>query len=103
VIVLTSDYTVSAAETATMALRALPSTIQIGQPTRGVLSDKLEKVLPNRWTFSLSNEVYVDPKGEVFEVRGVPPDVTTAFPPLKAPDVERFGRDIFLATDKLKK
>jgi carboxyl-terminal processing protease len=101
VIVLTSDFTVSAAETATMALRALPSTIQIGQATRGVLSDKLEKVLPNRWNVSLSNEIYVDPEGEVFEVRGVPPDVTTAFPPLKAPDEERFGRDIFLAMGKL--
>ncbi|MFC5742363.1 S41 family peptidase [Dyella tabacisoli] len=99
--VLTSDFTVSAAETATMALRALPSTIQIGQPTRGVLSDRLEKILPNGWTLSLSNEIYMNPRGTVFEVNGVPPDIVTKFPASTAPDEQRFGRDIFIAIDKL--
>lgn len=101
IVLLTSDFTVSAAETATMALRALPSTVQIGQPTRGVLSDRLEKVLPNGWTLSLSNEIYMDPQGTVFEVNGVPPDVMTKAPSPTAPDEQRFGRDIAMAVDKL--
>lgn len=101
IVVLTGDFTVSAAETATMALRALPSTIQIGQPTRGVLSDRLEKILPNGWTFSLSNEIYKDPRGTIFEVNGVPPDVVTKLPSPTAPDEQRFGRDIDIAASKL--
>jgi carboxyl-terminal processing protease len=101
-VVLTGDFTVSAAETATMALRALPATLQIGQPTRGVLSDRLEKILPNGWSFSLSNEIYMDPKGTVFEVNGVPPDLVTKAPSPTAPDEQRFGRDIAMAVDKLK-
>lgn len=92
--VLTGDFTVSAAETATMALRALPETVQIGQPTRGVLSDRLEKVLPNGWTFSLSNEVYTDPKGRVFEAIGITPDQLTPPTSPTDPDSVRFERDI---------
>lgn len=100
-VVLTSDFTVSAAETATMALRALPGTVQIGQPTRGVLSDRLEKVLPNGWSFSLSNEIYMDPRGKVFDVNGVPPDLLTAPPPPTSPDALRFRRDIDTGIDTL--
>jgi C-terminal processing protease CtpA/Prc len=93
-VVLTDDFTVSAAETATMALRALPGTVQIGQPTRGVLSDRLEKVLPNGWTFSLSNEVYMDPKGKIFEGAGVPPDQISPPTSPTDPDSVRFEQDI---------
>lgn len=100
-VVLTSDFTVSAAETATMALRALPGTVQIGQPTRGVLSDRLEKVLPNGWSFSLSNEIYLDPQGKAFEVSGVPPDLPTPAPPPTSPDALRFGRDIDAGAEAL--
>lgn len=99
--VLTGDFTVSAAETATMALRALPATVQIGQPTRGVLSDRLEKMLPNGWSFSLSNEIYMDPHGKVFEVSGVPPDVATPVPAPTSPDALRFRRDIDIGAAEL--
>jgi carboxyl-terminal processing protease len=91
---LTSDMTVSAAEIFALDLKALPSTVQLGQPTRGALSDRLEKVLPNGWSFSLSNEVYKDPHGRVFEVVGVPPDVVTEWPSPRSPDLVRFQRDI---------
>ncbi|MEM8725635.1 MAG: S41 family peptidase, partial [Pseudomonadota bacterium] len=42
VFVLTSDVTVSAAETFTMSLRALPNVTHVGSRTRGALSDVLE-------------------------------------------------------------
>ncbi len=96
-----SDMTVSAAEVCVLDLKALPFTIQIGQPTRGSLSDRLEKVLPNGWGFSLSNEIYTDTRGRVFEVTGVTPDVLTDWPSPKAPDDLRFGRDIAAAVKKL--
>ncbi|MEL7416222.1 MAG: S41 family peptidase, partial [Pseudomonadota bacterium] len=71
---LTSDLTISAAEIATMALRALPQTVHHGSATNGSLSDILEKRLPNRWTLELSNEVYLDHTGAHWEGPGIPPD-----------------------------
>lgn len=100
-VVLTSDMTVSAAEICVLDLKVLPHSTQLGQPTRGSLSDRLSKVLPNGWSFSLSNEIYTDAHGRVFEVSGVIPDVLTDWPSPKAPDDLRFGRDIAAAVRKL--
>ena len=101
IVFLTSDMTVSAAEICVLDLKALPNTIQLGQPTRGSLSDRLEKVLPNGWGFSLSNEIYTNVHSRIFEVTGVTPDVLTDWPSPKAPDDIRFGRDIAAAVAKL--
>jgi carboxyl-terminal processing protease len=102
IVFLTSDMTVSAAEVLALDLKALPNSIQLGQPTRGSLSDRLEKVLPNGWSLSLSNEIYTDVHSRIFEVTGVIPDVITDWPSPKAPDDIRFGRDIAAAVSKLK-
>ena len=58
-----------------MALRAMPQVTHIGEPTRGALSDVLNKTLPNGWTLELSNEVFTDHTGELWEARGIPPHV----------------------------
>ena len=102
IVFLTSDMTVSAAEVLALDLKALPNSIQLGQPTRGSLSDRLEKVLPNGWGVSLSNEIYTDVHSRIFEVTGVIPDVLTDWPSPKAPDDIRFGRDIAAAEEKLR-
>jgi len=99
--ILTSDFTVSAAEVGVLALKALPRCIQIGQPTRGSFSDRLHKVMPNGWTISLSNEIYADKKGRVFEVCGAPPDIATTMPSPKSPDELRYWRDIAIALKAL--
>lgn len=52
---------------------ALPNVTRIGTPTYGVLSDMLEKHLPNGWSFSLSNEVYLAVDGKLYEGLGIPP------------------------------
>ena len=74
VYLLTSEFTCSAAETFAMMMRTLPNVNQVGQPTQGIFSDGLAKLLPNGWIFSLSNEVYRDPWGISYETRGLPPD-----------------------------
>jgi hypothetical protein len=73
VAVLTSDATISAAEVATLALRALPNTRTFGWPTYGALSDEMPFRLPNGWEGTLSNEVYTATDGQAYEGRGVPP------------------------------
>jgi carboxyl-terminal processing protease len=75
VYMLTSDYSMSAAEIFVMAMRALPNVTHLGQATRGTLSDELWKTLPNGWTLSLSNEVYLDADGELWEGTGIPPQI----------------------------
>ncbi|MEM6785690.1 MAG: S41 family peptidase [Bacteroidota bacterium] len=74
VVVLTSDVTVSAAETFTMEMRALPQVTHAGSATRGALSDMLFRTLPNGWRLTLSNEVYLDTAGVLWERTGIAPE-----------------------------
>ncbi len=74
--VLTSQYTVSAAEIGVLALRELPNVTVIGENTSGALSDMMERQLPNGWTFSLPHQVYESPSGVRFEGVGIPADIT---------------------------
>ncbi|MBL4871331.1 MAG: S41 family peptidase [Robiginitomaculum sp.] len=73
VYVLTSNITLSAGETTILSLRSLPNVTHIGEATRGALSDKLVKTLPNGWDITLSNEVYKDHQGMVWEGTGIQP------------------------------
>lgn len=72
---LQSGTTISAGEIFSMAMQVLPNVTSIGTPTYGALSDQLEKDLPNGWTLSLSNEVYLTPDGQSYEGSGIPPDI----------------------------
>jgi carboxyl-terminal processing protease len=78
VYLITSHDTVSAAEIFAMAMRALPNVVHLGETTDGSLSDELWKTLPNGWILSLSNEVYLDSDGKLWEGRGVPPEFRLA-------------------------
>lgn len=73
--VLTSNLTISAAEVATLSLRAIGAE-HLGEPTHGALSDALVKFLPNGDRITLSNEVYLDSDGIAWEARGIEPRVT---------------------------
>ncbi|MCB2097244.1 MAG: S41 family peptidase [Parvularculaceae bacterium] len=82
VYLLTSNITVSAAEILTLSMRALPNVTHVGAATRGAFSDILEKPLPNGWLLTVSNEVYADAAGAVWEGRGAPPEIVlTVFTP----------------------
>lgn len=82
VFVLTSGLTASAAEVFNLALRARGDVVQVGEPSMGALSDSLDRELPNGWSFSLSNEIYLDPDDTPFEGSGIPVDEeATVFAP----------------------
>jgi len=72
-VLLTGSITGSAAETFTLAIRALPHAILIGEKTAGVLS-RTERILPNSWVVSLTVGQVRTPGGEYFEGIGIPPD-----------------------------
>ena len=77
VVLLTSRYTVSAAETFTMALikRPTPAT-HIGENTQGVFSVVLVNILPNGWWYGLQNERFLTEDGISFEGDGIPPAIS---------------------------
>ena len=80
VYILTSPFTVSAAETTTIATMNFPNFKRVGSYTNGALSDVLYKELPNGWTYWLSNEVYETTNGKLFEVTGIPPHYKIDYP-----------------------
>lgn len=77
--VLTSELTASAAEIFVLALLQRPGLTLIGEPTEGILSDTLERHLPNGWYLTLSNEVYRAFDGQVYEDVGIPPHIRLPF------------------------
>ena len=82
VYLLTSDVTLSAAETFALYMRALPNVVHVGETTRGAFSDVIEKPLPNGWKLNISAEIHLDPHGRSYEARGLPPQIRReVFPP----------------------
>lgn len=85
VYLVTSDHTVSAAETFTMAMKSMPNVVHVGDTTRGNHSDILDKTLPNGWHLGLSNEIYKDSEGKVSEGIGLIP--THSYPIFSGEDI----------------
>ncbi len=80
VYLLTSPQTGSAAETLALASLSLPHVRRVGTATSGALSTALEKKLPNGWDFALSNELFTDLDGAIYENRGIPVDIELDYP-----------------------
>jgi hypothetical protein len=81
VFLLTSGSTFSAAETFALAMRVRDDVTLVGEPTGGHFSDMMDESLPNGWQFTLSGERYRAADGEIYETRGVPPDIPIALDP----------------------
>jgi len=90
VYVLTSPQTGSAAEAFAIATMAMENVKRIGSPTNGAMSTALEKTLPNGWSFSISNEIYMDNQGNNYENTGIPVDYDLNY----SRDRQTFFRDV---------
>jgi len=77
VYILTSGYTISAAETFLRAMRANPelNVLIIGEKTAGFYSDAINRSLPDGFSYSLSNELYYGIDDTLFEGQGIKPDI----------------------------
>lgn len=72
---LTSRASASATEICVLASLSLEKITRIGGNTEGITSDMLDKMLPNGWEFSLSNEIYLDNNEKNYEHTGISPDL----------------------------
>jgi C-terminal processing protease CtpA/Prc len=75
VTLLTSRYTISAAEAFTESLIGREDVVRVGETTQGVFSTVLNKTLPNGWKFGLGNQLVFNEEGQTFETEGIPADV----------------------------
>lgn len=80
VYILTSQQSASAADMLALSSLELENLKRIGSHSQGAVSDALQKKLPNGWHFTLSNEVYMDVKGNFYENIGVPVDYELNYP-----------------------
>ncbi|MBU3822540.1 S41 family peptidase [Flavobacteriaceae bacterium XHP0103] len=70
----TSPFTASAAEIFALGSLYYPNFKIYGSKSSGIFSEILWKELPIGWEFSLSNEIYLDPTGKIYEGEGIPID-----------------------------
>lgn len=80
VYLLTAVGTSSAAEIMTLSSMPLKHVTRVGANTEGIFSDALDKMMPNGWEYTLSNEVYEDLQGNQYEHIGIPPNKRLDYP-----------------------
>ena len=75
VVVLTHRFTISAAETFTLAMDRLDNVTIVGDTTSGAFSDVIRRDLPNGWVYGISVGDWRDFEGKSYEGTGFPPDI----------------------------
>lgn len=75
VAVMTHRFSISAAETFTLAMRQNGNVTIVGDTTSGAFSDMTSRELPNGWIYSISIGDWRSADGTSYEGIGVPPDV----------------------------
>ncbi|EMR02825.1 S41 family peptidase [Cesiribacter andamanensis] len=72
-VLLTTRFTGSGAETFSLAMRKLPQVVHAGDTTAGAFSDNPSRQLLNGWIFSLSVGDFRDAEGVSYEGKGIAP------------------------------
>jgi carboxyl-terminal processing protease len=75
ILVLINRFSISAAETFSLALKNQANIKFLGEPTAGAFSDTEDAYLPNGWHFTYSVGVWTDCKGNLWEGKGIQPDI----------------------------
>jgi C-terminal processing protease CtpA/Prc len=73
VVLLTDNFTMSAAEWFTLALRTQNHVTHAGETTRGALSTMVTRPLINGWEYTMSVQKVTDMKGNCYEGTGIAP------------------------------
>ena len=75
VVLLTNDSVFSGGEVFAMVAKTLSNMTIVGDQTNGIFSYQFEGVLPNGWTYCLSNQVYYSSDMVCYESIGIPVDL----------------------------
>ena len=75
VVLLTNDSVFSGGDVFAMVAKTLPNVTIVGDHTNGIFSYQFEGVLPNGWTYCLSNQIYYSPDMICYEATGIPVDI----------------------------
>lgn len=75
ILVLINRFSISAAETFSLALRNQINIKFLGEPTAGAFSDAEDAYLPNGWHFTYSIGGWTDCAGNIWEGKGIQPDI----------------------------
>ena len=75
VVLLTDRYSISAAETFSLAMRTMDHVTHVGDTTTGAFSDTVVREMPNGWYFTLPIADVRDHTGKSWESIGLPPEV----------------------------
>ena len=75
VVLLTNDSVFSGGDVFAMVAKALPNVTIVGDHTNGIFSYQFEGVLPNGWTYCLSNQIYYSSDMVCYESTGIPVDL----------------------------
>ncbi|MEM1219291.1 MAG: S41 family peptidase [Bacteroidota bacterium] len=75
IVILTGDFTASAAEVFLLLVKDLPYVTLIGDPTEGIFSDMQFFRMPNGWWGTLSHQQYFDGSNTNYEGEGIPVDI----------------------------
>ncbi|MEM6806504.1 MAG: S41 family peptidase [Bacteroidota bacterium] len=93
IVILTSDYTASAAEVFLLSVKDLSHVSIVGDDTEGIFSDMYEFSLPNKWSVSLSHMQFFSADMINFEGKGIAPDYKVLN---SRKDLERGNDPVFL-------
>ncbi|MDZ7608954.1 MAG: S41 family peptidase [Cyclobacteriaceae bacterium] len=74
IVLLTTRYTMSGAETFSLAMKTLDQVVHVGDTTGGAFSDDIMREMYNGWLYAISVGDYRDRNGISYEGRGLPPD-----------------------------
>jgi carboxyl-terminal processing protease len=92
IIILTSDFTASAADVFALMMKELPYVTIIGDNTQGIFSDIYSFSLPNKWRVNLSHQQYFSADMKNYEGVGVQPDIKL----LNEPEDITSGKDLLI-------
>ena len=94
VYLLTSHLTSSASEILVLASMTNDRFKRIGATTEGIFSSTLDKTLPNGWKYELSNEVYLDLKGNNYENIGISANYPIMYSEMKDDFLDQLSNDL---------
>ena len=71
IVLLTTRYTMSGAETFTLAMKTSDKVIQVGDTTGGAFSDNITREMYNGWIYTIAVGDYRDKNGVSYEGKGI--------------------------------